>query len=260
MLYLIVLLLIIIFQRRLLYPIRTSSVSASYVHGANEIRGQNGEHYGYHIIPKEQSFKIGLVVFHGNAGDASDRIPYGRTMARHLNTHVWCIEYPGYGKTEGKPSEKSIVHHSSKAVQHIIENYTDKIVLHGASLGGAVAIQIAVEFPDNVKGVVLENTFTNLTDTVRKTFPLCAPIFPILRLLLFDKWKNNEYIQRLHCPVLFIRAQNDTVIDPSNTTVLSQLCSTSYQTKSFDYGGHMGCSIEQPEMYWDTVAKFILMV
>jgi len=48
----------------------------------------------------------------------------------------------------------------------------EKIYVHGRSLGGAVGIYALRNSIYPVKGLIIENTFTNISDMIDKIFPL----------------------------------------------------------------------------------------
>ena len=67
-----------------------------------------------------------------------------------LYTSIGCnialIEYRGYGRSEGSPSEEGIYMDAQAALDFLLTREdlaTDKIILFGRSLGGAVAVDLA---------------------------------------------------------------------------------------------------------------------
>jgi hypothetical protein len=97
---------------------------------------------------------------HGNAEDIGllDDIlaPYGR-----LGVTMLAVEYPGYGLSSGEPSESGAYAGADAALAHLAERGypAERVVLHGRSLGGAVAVDLATRHA--VAGLILESTFTS---------------------------------------------------------------------------------------------------
>ena len=73
------------------------------------------------------------------------------------------------------------------------------IILHGRSLGGAVATYLASEA--EVAGVILENTFTSLTNIGDSICPL-VKIFE--KEVVSEPWPSIDRIHKIKCPMLFV--------------------------------------------------------
>jgi pimeloyl-ACP methyl ester carboxylesterase len=79
----------------------------------------------------------------------------------------------------------------------------NNIYILGRSLGGAVACHVASNAANRlkIKGVILENTFTSISDVAtRKFYLLSKLIAPFLR----NKWESINEIRSFACPILFI--------------------------------------------------------
>jgi len=87
------------------------------------------------------------------------------------------VEYRGYGKSTGTPSEKEL-QSDAQVVLDYLANRRDidpnRIIVFGLSLGGAVACNLVSNNPDRVKAVILENTFTSIEDMIEVVFPLVS--------------------------------------------------------------------------------------
>ena len=91
-----------------------------------------------------------------------------------------------------------------------------QIVIHGRSLGGGVAAQLASEV--NPGALVLESTFTSVIDLARKQFgwlPLGA--------LLEHRFMTHDLAGRMQCPVLVAHGGADSIIDVSHGRKLAEL-------------------------------------
>lgn len=79
------------------------------------------------------------------------------------------MAYRGYGDSEGTPSEDGLKLDADATLEYAqnhkdIDN--DRIFVFGRSLGGAVAIQLAMVQSNAIKGLIVENTFTSIGDMV----------------------------------------------------------------------------------------------
>ena len=59
-----------------------------------------------------------FVFLHGNAGNASHRLPNAAELQR-MGAHVLLMDYRGFGKSEGSPSEKGAYADARSALAHV---------------------------------------------------------------------------------------------------------------------------------------------
>ena len=86
--------------------------------------------------------------FHGNAGNISHRIDHIEAITA-AGSHLFIIDYRGYGKSEGSPSEEGIYRDADAAYRYVRDQGYGpaQIVMHGESLGTAVAVDLASRQP-----------------------------------------------------------------------------------------------------------------
>jgi fermentation-respiration switch protein FrsA (DUF1100 family) len=89
----------------------------------------------------------------------------------------------------------------------------------GKSLGGAVTIQLAEKIQDAVCGLILENTFTSISEMVDHIFPLMSYV---KHILLRMHWPSIERIPKVRVPMLFVSGTNDEIVPPAHTGRLFQ--------------------------------------
>ncbi len=79
------------------------------------------------------------------------------------------------------------------------------VVIYGASLGGAIAAQLALEKPS--RGLILENTFTSVPDMGER-------IYPWLPIRLFGRIRYNTRakISRIGVPLLIAHTREDGLV------------------------------------------------
>ncbi|MCP5113987.1 MAG: alpha/beta hydrolase, partial [bacterium] len=112
---------------------------------------------------------------HGNAGNVSHR---GLHMLKIVaaGSSVLVLDYRGYGKSEGSPGEQGFYTDADAAYQFLLdkEGYPpNRIVLHGESLGCAVAVDLASR--KEVAGVILEAPFTTAGEVAGRIVPFVGP-------------------------------------------------------------------------------------
>jgi fermentation-respiration switch protein FrsA (DUF1100 family) len=147
-----------------------------------------------------------LLFLHGNAGNASHRLP-NAAMLQRLGIHVLLLDYRGYGRSEGRPEEAGLYADGRAGLAHLTQNRgfpERRVVLFGRSLGGAVAIDLAQD--RELAGVVLESTFSSLADAA-------ASIFGSLGArLVRGRFDSAGKILRARAPLLFFHGDRDEII------------------------------------------------
>lgn len=93
------------------------------------------------------------------------RLPFLRLLSTQLGVPIFALSYRGYGKSEGKPNEAGLMRDAVAAMEYVMKRQdlnSRNVVMYGRSLGGAVAIHLAALYQDQLKAVMVENTFTSL--------------------------------------------------------------------------------------------------
>lgn len=148
---------------------------------------------------------LAVVSFHGNGGLISDLLDHNRVL-RELGVSVLALEYRGYGESEGRPSEEGLAKDAHAAIAEAARR-GKRVVVHGRSLGGAVAIRGASD--QDVAGLIVENTFTALKDMAgRSGIPLAT------HLVAYD-FDSLRRIQQLQIPTLVVHGDADELIPPA---------------------------------------------
>ena len=151
---------------------------------------------------------LGAVLFcHGNAGNISHRLVSIEQFTR-LGLDVFIFDYRGYGRSEGKPSEKGTYLDAEAAWDYLARQRgiaPERIVVFGRSLGGAVAARIARD--RRPAAVIVESAFTSVPDMAARVLP----IFPV-RLLSRFRYNTAEHVAAASCPVLVVHSPDDEMI------------------------------------------------
>jgi fermentation-respiration switch protein FrsA (DUF1100 family) len=147
-----------------------------------------------------------ILFFHGNAGNISHRLDIISVLHR-LNANVFIIDYRGYGKSAGQPSEKGLYLDAQAAYDYLLlgRNVAPRqIIVYGKSLGGVAAIDLASKVP--VAGLVIDSSLTSAKMMAKRI----VPWFP--SFLLRARLDSIDKIQSIPGPKLFIHSPQDEVI------------------------------------------------
>lgn len=143
---------------------------------------------------------------HGNAGNIGDRMPKLKIL-RELGLNVFIFDYRGYGESEGKPSEEGVYLDARAAYDHLTgrpDIDKDHIAVYGVSLGGAVAIDLAVN--RKIAGMVIDSSFTSAREMAQRLYPFLPSFFMKARFDSASKVKDTRV------PKLFLHSREDTVV------------------------------------------------
>ncbi len=170
------------------------------------IRTEDGETLHAWWLPAPDA-RAAVVLFHGNAGNISHRIDYAR-MFRGLGYSTLLVDYRGYGKSTGSPSEEGTYRDALASWRWLTATRGMRgqdIIVFGESLGGAVACWLAERHAP--RALVLASTFTSVPD-------LGAEIYPFLPVRLISRFKYNtlECVPKVSAPVLVIHSPGDDIV------------------------------------------------
>ncbi|HTW63159.1 MAG TPA: alpha/beta hydrolase [Bryobacteraceae bacterium] len=141
---------------------------------------------------------------HGNAANLTYRAARLKEIAA-AGSSVLILDYRGYGKSEGRPSEEGLYRDSEAGFIYLLgKGYrAEQIILHGESLGTAVAVDLAARRP--CAGLILEAPFTSAGD-------VAATVVPYLGPLLVRSFNSLPKIRWIRVPKLFIHGDRDDVV------------------------------------------------
>ena len=151
---------------------------------------------------------VTLLWFHGNAGNMGHRVDDLALFHHLLGVNVFIIDYRGYGRSQGKPSEKGVYRDSRAALAYLTSREdidSDRIVYFGRSLGAAVAVELALY--RNPSGMVIFSPFASLADMGRALYP-----FSPLRLVAGKRFDSLSRLKQYRGPLLVIHGEKDEII------------------------------------------------
>ncbi len=117
------------------------------------------------------------------------------------------FDYRGYGRSTGRPSEPGLQLDARAARAALLAQPgvdAGRVLYLGESLGGAVALALALELPPT--GVILLSAFTSIRDMARVHYPLIPPA------LVPDAYPTLRLIGGLRAPLLILHGARDEIV------------------------------------------------
>ncbi len=235
-------------QRPLLYP---RPIAAGGTAGLERARGQrvwlepSGGRVEAWLLPAagRAEARHPLVLFaHGN-GELIDHWVDELEPLREWGLSVLLVEYPGYGRSAGSPSQDSITEAMSLAYDFAASQPdvdADRIVGWGRSLGGGAVCALSRE--RRLAALVLESTFTSVRSMARR--------FGLPRFLVRDPFDNASAVRAFEGPILLVHGERDEIVDPRHARALHAAARSSELHLS--RCGHNDCP--RP---WDALRRFL---
>jgi len=169
-----------------------------------ELRTTDGERIHGWFIPAATPARVTVLLLHGNAGNISHRFEK-LSVLRPLGTDVLMVDYRGYGRSSGQPTEKGTYRDADAAYEYLVQTRKvdpRRLVMYGESLGAAVAVDLASRQP--VGGLVMESAFSSAVEVGQEMFP-----FLPARLLVRNRYESVNKIGRVAAPVLILHSRDD---------------------------------------------------
>ena len=153
-----------------------------------------------------------IIYLHGNAQNVSTWYVAPVEIQKHVPVNALLIDYRGYGKSTGKPTVEGVIKDALAMYKYLIDRgfKPEEISLYGRSIGGAVALELAAK--EKVKSVVVQSSFTSLTDIAKELYPFIPNA-----LINNNSWNSKELIKKINCPVLISHGDKDEIVSISHS-------------------------------------------
>jgi len=203
-------------------------------------------------IPNDQA-KFTFLAFHGNAANIANRAP-AYEFLRDTPANVFALEYSGYGRSEGTPSEVALYRDADAAYQYLVATRgiaPKTIISFGQSLGTAVAAHLAAH--REVGGVILEAPFPSASRLARQFFWF----LPGLSLLVHGQLDTAARLQQITAPLLVVHCTQDPVIPFHFGQAVYNAARTPKDFLQIDAYCHEESSLAAPTQYRPALEKFL---
>lgn len=148
-----------------------------------------------------------VLVFNGNAGNRSYRVPLATALRDH-GFHVLLFDYRGFGGNPGAPTERGLSLDARAAREFVLRRAdvdATRLIYFGESLGSGVAAELAAEHP--ASALILRSPFTSMADVGQHHY-WWLPV----RWLIRDRYATIDLIGRVRSPLLVIVGERDSIV------------------------------------------------
>jgi alpha-beta hydrolase superfamily lysophospholipase len=152
------------------------------------------------------SVRKGIVLyFHGNRKNINRYAPFAGNFTKN-GYEVWMMDYPGFGKSTGKRTEKILYADALLLYKMAISRIAaDSIIIYGKSLGTGIAAQLASV--RDCKRLILETPYYSM-DALAKNYFFIYPVMPMSKYAI----PTCEYFEYIRAPIHIFHGTRDGVI------------------------------------------------
>ncbi|CAF2122357.1 unnamed protein product [Rotaria magnacalcarata] len=202
-----------------------------------------------------------VLYFHGAGGNISHRLEVLRLFYENLHCNILIIDYRGFGKSSGAPSELGVYIDAQTAYDYLIHKQTispENIIVLGTSLGASIAIQLVSDPLNQVKLAIFENAFISVPEIAKYFLTYAKSVIGITKssgfLYLFDSLPK---VRRIECPCVYLAGLLDPMIPPwmSNTLYNATRSASKRQLFEYPFGKHNDLPIMKD--YFENIQTFI---
>jgi len=200
-----------------------------------------------------------VLYFHGN----------GETVATHdfiapsynqRGINLFVADYRGYGSSNGKPTISNMIgdaHTIFKGFKEITEKegFKKSLFIMGRSLGSMPAIELAFNYQDDIRGLIIESGTAN---NFRRLWDYLGIIKKEAILDEESLFLNKVKIRQVHKPTLIIHGEHDQIISIKEGEELYR--NSGAQNKRIliiPKADHNDVMIVKQSLYFGTIEEFI---
>jgi hypothetical protein len=186
-----------------------------------------------------------VIFAHGNA-ELIDEWANDMQAYRSRGVGVLMVEFRGYGRSAGSPSQKAINQDMLAFYDRLIarpEVDATRIVFHGRSIGGGVVCELARH--RKPRAMVLQSTFTSIRNMASR--------YGMPGFLVADPFDNLAVLSSAQWPLILFHGRHDSIIPYSHAESLAKASGAPLVTYECD---HNDCP---PNMraFMDRIGQFL---
>lgn len=197
--------------------------------------------------------RASVLYLHGNAGNLTH---WARSLARfaeRTRTNVLLLDYRGFGRSKGEPSEAGLYADAEAAYDYLLERRgarPERLFLYGHSLGTGVAVELALR--RKAAGLLLEAPFTSVVDVARRAVP-----FLRVETLMSERYDNLAKAPRLALPLLVVHGTADRTCPFAMGRAVFEAAPEPKSFLEVKGAGHMECASKGGDLFYGAVNAFM---
>lgn len=218
-LYVLVCLLLYLFQERLLFFPQKLDANLVFQFPGNyeELQFKTEDNTVLNGLLFKADSSRGLIFYlHGNAGSLEH---WGLVASTYtdLGYDIFILDYRGYGKSGGRiSSERQLFEDNQMVFDALRAQYgyiLEESIILGYSIGSGLAARLASE--NRAKALILQTPYYSLKDMMRRRFPF------IPRFILKYHFRTDQYLAKVEAPIFIFHGDEDLVIPYESSTRLN---------------------------------------
>lgn len=217
--------------------------------------GQTDRLHGW-WIPADKPNAPVMLYFHHNAINIGANVSQALQFQK-LGYSIFLFDYRGFGQSEGDfPTEPQLYEDAQAAWNYLTQARkipSNRIVIYGHSVGGAIAIDLAVKQPE-AAALIVQSSFTSMRDMTKR---FGVYWFLPIELLLQQRFESLEKMKSIKMPVLVITGTEDIQIP---VEMGERLYAAAPEFKQLIIIQGRGHDNHMPEQYKQRVKQFIEQV
>lgn len=177
------------------------------------IKTEDGETLHGYYLPSPHGFTSNVIIYlHGNAENVSAWYEAPVLIQRYVPVNALIVDYRGYGKSTGKPTIEGTIIDAQAMYKFLIKRgfKGEDISLYGRSIGGAIALELAIR--ETVRSVVVQSSFTSLRDIAKEIYPFLPDV-----LIENNHWHSKDLIKKITYPILISHGDRDQIVSISHS-------------------------------------------
>jgi hypothetical protein len=189
---------------------------------------------------------------HGNGGNISHRLGACAALLE-TGVNVLLFDYRGYGRSEGRPSEEGTYLDAQAAYRWLKQRgfAPAHILAFGESLGGAVAVELAIR--ERLCGIVLQSSFTSIPDVGAELFPWLP-----VRWLATIFYDSRAKLGKVKVPVMVMHSRSDRLVRFHHAQ--SNYAAANEPKLLWELAGDHNDSLSDRQKFVEGVEKFLALI
>jgi fermentation-respiration switch protein FrsA (DUF1100 family) len=234
----------------LYFPSRTIEQTPASAFRELAFATEDGERLHGWWIPAAAPAAGHVLFCHGNAGNVGDRALHAGLLSA-AGLDVLLFDYRGYGRSSGHAGETGTYRDARAARSALLRQPgvdAARVFYLGESLGGAVALPLALEFPP--AGLILQSTFTSVRDLARAHYPF------VPNRVVPDAYPSLRLVPRLQAPLLVLHGDRDEIVPLLHGDALFEAAPEPKRMHVFADAGHNDLVSQNSAAYAQLIAAW----